>query len=73
MAGKHPYADLNTIKMNPKSVPSWRPNGVTRSLHLRLKIAHRLASTDPPTITVVYGDLSVKNVAAEDLPLPVGP
>ena len=28
---------------------------------------------DPNTYRVVYGDLSVKDVAAKDLPLPVGP
>lgn len=28
---------------------------------------------DPNTYRVVYGDLSVKDVATEDLPLPVGP
>ena len=28
---------------------------------------------DPKTYRAVYGDLSVKDVAAEDLPLPVGP
>ena len=28
---------------------------------------------NPNTYRVVYGDLSVKDVAAEDLPLPVGP
>ena len=35
---------------------------------------YQLKSTgNPKTYRVVYGDLSIKDVAAEDLPLPVRP
>jgi hypothetical protein len=48
--------------------------GVTLGDKDRIVCWYRLKNAkDPKTYRVVYGDLSIKDVAAEDLPLPVDP
>ena len=59
------YADWSSFRYFGKGLKLGNKNAIVCWYKLK-------AAKDPSTYRVVYGDLSVKDVAAKDLPLPVG-